>query len=108
MGAAWPDLTPASTLVGRPSTAPAVAEVHDAAAEPTLVHQLEVGPDAGGQRALPGTHEDGHEEQVALVDQARGDRAAAELGAPDREVGRSALLHLLDRRRVELALDAGS
>ena len=61
-------------------------EVDDAAAEAALVQQLELGADAVGQGALAAADEDRDEEQLALVDQARGDRLAGELGAADRDV----------------------
>jgi hypothetical protein len=51
-------------------------EVHDAALEPAFVEQLQPCADALGQGALAPSHHDREQEQVALVDQPRGDRLA--------------------------------
>jgi inner membrane transporter RhtA len=64
----------------------AVAEVHDAAREPALVQELKLRADAGRERPLTATHHDRAEEQVALVDQTRGDRLPGKLGAPHGEI----------------------
>ena len=46
-----------------------MAHVDHTVAEPSVVQQLEVEPDAGGQRRLAAADEHGAQEQHALVDQ---------------------------------------
>jgi hypothetical protein len=53
--------------------------VDDAAPESALVQELEPSAHLVRQRALAATDEDRVEEQVALVDEARGERLACEL-----------------------------
>ena len=49
-------------------------------------------------------HDKDRREEVALVDQACGERLASELGTANRYVAISGLLETCDRRRVEVAL----
>ena len=58
-----------------------------------------------GQRALAAADDDGHEEELALVDQPGRDRLRRELGTADRDVARRRRLELPDRLGVEIALD---
>jgi hypothetical protein len=61
-------------------------KVNDAAGEAVLVQQFEPDPDVVRQCAFPAADEDRAEEQVAFVDQARGDGLAGELRTADRDV----------------------
>ncbi len=76
---------PASTSSGR-SDAYAVVEVNDTASEAPLGQELERGAHVTGQCTLSAADDDRVQEQMALIDQARGERLAAELGTADRDV----------------------
>ena len=69
------------------SDADAVVEVDDAAPESALIQELKPRAHLVRQCALAATDEDWVEEQVALVDEARGDRLAGELRTTDGDVG---------------------
>jgi len=68
------------------SSAYAVVEMNDVAFEAALAQELKLSTHVVRQRALTATHDDRAEEQMALVDQARGDRLAGELGTTDGDV----------------------
>jgi hypothetical protein len=63
-----------------------VVKVNDAALEAALGHELEPSANAIRQRTLTASNDDRVEEQVTLVDQARGDGLASELRTADRDV----------------------
>ena len=77
------------------SDAYAVVEVNDAVSEPVLIEKLELRADVVCQRALAASDHDRAQEQMALVDHARADCVASELGTPDLM---SALEDFLSRR----------
>ena len=52
----------------------AIAKEDRAVAKPALVHQLEADPTDVCQRSLAGSDEDGHEEELEVVDQSGSDR----------------------------------
>jgi hypothetical protein len=56
---------------------------------------------------LAAANHDRPEKQVALVDQAQGERLAGEVCTPDRDVSFGGLLEPADRIGVEVALDPG-
>jgi hypothetical protein len=72
-------------------------EVDDAALEATLVQEREVCAQVVRQCAFAATHEDRIEEQLALVDEACGDRLAGEFGTTYRDVGSGSRFKLADR-----------
>src|SRR5262245_19119099 len=80
-------------------------EVNDAASEAALGQELELGANVVRQCALSATDDDRDEEQVALVDQACGDRLASEPGTADTDVASRGLLEPSARCGVEIALD---
>jgi hypothetical protein len=61
-------------------------QVNDAALEPALVHELELGTNVARQCALAATYNDRSEKEMELVDQACGDRLAGQLGTTDGDV----------------------
>ena len=87
--------TPGPCRARRRSEAKSVVQVNDTAAEPALGHELQLDANAVRQRALPAADEHRDEEQVALIDQARGHRLAGELGTADRDVAGRGLLRRL-------------
>ena len=77
----------------------------DAASEAVLVQELELDGDVLRQRPLPTTDNDRAEEQVELVDEARGDCLGGKLRTADRDVVGRRLLELSDGSGVEGSLD---
>ena len=65
----------------------AVAQVHDAAAEPALVEQLEAQPHIVGERLVPTATQHRMQEEMTFVDQPRTERVAGQLRAADADVG---------------------
>src|SRR6266702_2756015 len=82
-----------------------VAQVEGAAPEPAFAQQVQLYPDVVGEGPRATTHQDGHQEQVPLVDQPGPDRLPGEVGTPHREVPSRSRLHLPDRLGVEVPLD---
>jgi hypothetical protein len=68
------------------SHAYAVSNINDTVCEPALVEEFELRAELVGQRPRATADHDRSEEQMALVDQAYGERLAGELGTPDRDV----------------------
>src|SRR5437588_11132158 len=64
----------------------AVVEVHHAATERALVLQLELDADALGKSPLPPAHQNGHHEQVKLVDEPGSDGLRGEVRSADADV----------------------
>ena len=77
--------------------------MNDAVSEASLVEEFELCPDLVGKRPFAAAHQDGPEEQIALIDQAVGKRLASELGTPDRDVSLRGLLQPADRIGVEVS-----
>ena len=76
-----------TTMASPPSGPDAVPEIDRAVAEAAFVQELQVGANAVGEHALSASHDDGHEEEVDLVDEARLDRLPRERGTADGDVG---------------------
>ncbi len=85
-----------------------VVQVDDAAAEPALVEQLEVEPDAVGQPRRPAADDHRVHELVQLVDQPGAQRLRGERRPADRDVAVGGGHEAAHRRRVEVALQAGA
>src|SRR5215510_3528776 len=83
----------------------AVAQIHDTAAEPALVQQLERGAHAAGQRGLASTDECGPDDELALVDKPGPERVRRDVRAAHGQVTRGRGLHVADRVGAEAALD---
>jgi hypothetical protein len=83
----------------------AVVEVDGPAAERPLVHQLQPDASVFGEGTRPTAHDDGNEEEMALVDQAGPDRLARELGPANAEVAVGGRLDPAYRFGVEVSLD---
>src|SRR5262245_34988713 len=86
----------------------AVPEEDGAVGEVAIVEQPEAGPHLGlGQPALAGPDDDGHQEELELVDEPRRHGLTRELGAADPDVIARARLQRADRVSVEGPLDPG-
>ena len=81
-----------------------MVQVHGAAAEAALVHQLQVEAQAGGQGPRAAADEHGHQDQVQLVHDPGGERLARQLGPADGGVPARAVDLAAGSGRVELAL----
>ena len=78
--------------------------MNHAVAEKAYAQQFELQADTVGERLFAASHQDGRDEQVALVDQPGPDRLGGEVGTADRDVtgdrlwGRFALVKRWRRR----------
>src|SRR5213595_1595911 len=80
-------------------------KMNNSAAEAALGQEFELGANVVRERPLSATHDDRGEEQMALVDQARGHRLAGECGTANCDVAVRGLLQPCDRTGVEVVLD---
>ena len=92
---------------GSPSGLRAVAQEDHPTAESVLILQVEPEADVGREAPLAATHQDGHEEQVALVDQAGLECLGGQAGATDEEVTPGGRFQPPDHFRVELPQEPG-
>ena len=82
----------------------AVVEVHDTAAEPVLLQQIQLDAGVAGERRLSSTDEHRINEELALIDQPGVQRMGSEGRAADSQIARGGCLHLVDRVGIEAAL----
>src|SRR5664279_3075859 len=83
----------------------AVVQVDHAAAEMAYAAQFELPDDIVGKGRITAAHNNGREEQVALVDQPGPDRLSGEVGTAHGDVTSRRGLHFPDRVGVEVAFD---
>jgi len=86
-GAPAPDQLQLLARVGRPASGPrAVAQVGDAVAEATLLHQVQLDPHVGGEERRAAADEDRRAKLTELTDQSGPDRVRSQLRPADRDV----------------------
>src|SRR6185312_4434099 len=106
----WPN-SPTSHC--RPSTGcegsalGAVAEVHDTAAEPVLLLQLQLEAGVSGECGLAVADDHRTHEEVALIDQPGVERVCGKARAANGQVADGGRLQVADRSGVEAALEPG-
>src|SRR5690606_739507 len=84
-----------------------IAQIGEPSRESPFFDQFEISAQPCRHGLLPPSDEDRHHEESDLVYQPLGQRVAGEFRSADGDVGAGVFFHLLDRGRVELALDAG-
>src|SRR5690606_15943598 len=84
-----------------------IAQIGEPSRESPFLDQFEISAQPCRQGLLLPSDEDRHHEESDLVYQPLGQRVAGEFRSADGDVGAGVFFHLLDRGRVELALDAG-
>ena len=92
-------------MARRPSSPHAVAEVHDAVAEPVLVDELQVDAQVGRQRGGAPTEDDWPDEQDQFVDQPSDESLGGQVRATDQQVPAGGDLEVGHRAGVEVPFE---